>query len=117
MSDLSANELARRAGVTYRQLDYWCRIGLLPDTARGSGSARRFDASDFAVVCRLRALLDAGVSLQSARRVVSYLRDPEGCRYLYVDAVGGGVCSSEELARVAAESSGVVVVVDLERVA
>ena len=36
---------ARAAGVTYRQLDYWCRQGYLPAStveASGSGTRRRF---------------------------------------------------------------------------
>jgi hypothetical protein len=40
-------------GVTYRQLDYWCRCGILgPDHATnlGSGKRRTFTPSDVAVV-------------------------------------------------------------------
>lgn len=40
------------AGITYRQLDYWARIGLVVPSlaeARGSGTQRRYSACD--VVC------------------------------------------------------------------
>ena len=42
------------AGITYRQLDYWCRKGLIPNTtARGSGSRRVFSAADIMVAWAL----------------------------------------------------------------
>lgn len=51
-------EACRLAGVTYRQADYWVRIGLLPcDTpARGSGSARRFSGRQVQVMWALGRL-------------------------------------------------------------
>ena len=41
---LSSYEVCRLAGITYRQLDYWCRTRRVVPAieARGSGSARRF---------------------------------------------------------------------------
>lgn len=49
---LSTVEVCRRAGVSYRQLDYWIRCGILTPAreARGSGSARRFTATDLLAV-------------------------------------------------------------------
>lgn len=40
----SSHEAARLAGITFRQLDYWCRIGTVRPAveARGSGSWRRW---------------------------------------------------------------------------
>lgn len=41
---ISSGELCSRSGATYRQVDYWTRIGLLaPETpVDGSGRPRRF---------------------------------------------------------------------------
>lgn len=121
MTTYSAPKVCDLVGVTYRQLDYWCCTGLLrpgASSARpGSGNDRRFTETDLVVVAGVKRLLDAGVSLQRVRSVLPFLRDPEGCRWLYVDAAGGGVCATEELSRVAQECTGVLVLVDLERAA
>lgn len=49
----STREVADAADVSYRQLDYWCRLGLISPEfadARGSGSRRRFSLHDMAIV-------------------------------------------------------------------
>jgi DNA-binding transcriptional MerR regulator len=64
-------------GITYRQLDYWARTGLLRPSvaeARGSGTKRRYSYRDVLELKVIKELLDAGVSLQSARRAVDCLR-------------------------------------------
>ena len=64
-------------GITYRQLDYWARTGLLRPSvadARGSGSKRLYSYRDLVELKVIKQLLDAGVSLQSARRAVDCLR-------------------------------------------
>jgi DNA-binding transcriptional MerR regulator len=64
-------------GITYRQLDYWARTGLLHPSisqARGSGSQRRYSYSDLVQLKVIKRLLDAGVSLQAARRAIDCLR-------------------------------------------
>ncbi len=64
-------------GITYRQLDYWARTGLLRPSisdARGSGSQRRYSYEDLVALKVIKRLLDAGISLQSARRAVECLR-------------------------------------------
>src|SRR5687767_8865965 len=50
---LTTTEVHQRAGVSYRQLDYWVRTGVvLPSVrmARGSGSPREWSARDADVV-------------------------------------------------------------------
>jgi DNA-binding transcriptional MerR regulator len=42
----SSKRAAALAGVTFRKLDYWSRTGVLPDTAAGSGSRRRFSSDE-----------------------------------------------------------------------
>jgi DNA-binding transcriptional MerR regulator len=68
-------------GITYRQLDYWARTGLLRPSlaeAAGSGSKRLYSYRDVLELKVIKKLLDAGVSLQSARRAVDCLRDNLG---------------------------------------
>jgi len=64
-------------GITYRQLDYWARTDLLRPSisdAKGSGSQRRYSYRDLLELKVIKRLLDAGISLQSARRAIQYLR-------------------------------------------
>jgi DNA-binding transcriptional MerR regulator len=68
-------------GITYRQLDYWARTGLLRPSlaeATGSGSKRRYSYRDVLELKVIKQLLDAGISLQSARRAVDCLRQDLG---------------------------------------
>jgi DNA-binding transcriptional MerR regulator len=68
-------------GISYRQLDYWARTSLLRPSiadAKGSGSQRRYSYTDLLELKVIKSLLDASVSLQSARTAVTYLRDHLG---------------------------------------
>jgi DNA-binding transcriptional MerR regulator len=65
------------AGITYRQLDYWARTGLVEPTVRaaqGSGTQRLYGFIDVLLLKVVKRLLDAGVSLQSIRATVLHLR-------------------------------------------
>ncbi len=64
-------------GITYRQLDYWARTGLLRPSladAAGSGSRRRYSYHDLLELKVIKQLLDAGFSLRSTRQAVDCLR-------------------------------------------
>lgn len=66
------------AGITYRQLDYWARTGLVSPTIRGasgSGSQRLYSFKDILVLKVVKRLLDTGISLQNVRTAVEHLRD------------------------------------------
>ena len=66
------------AGITYRQLDYWARTGLLEPSVRnavGSGSQRLYSFRDILVLKVIKRLLETGVSLQSIRTAVEHLRE------------------------------------------
>jgi DNA-binding transcriptional MerR regulator len=66
------------AGITYRQLDYWARTGLVEPTVRtagGSGTQRLYSFRDILLLKVIRRLLDAGVSLQQIRTAVHHLRE------------------------------------------
>ena len=71
-------QVCKIVGITYRQLDYWARTGLLRPTladARGSGTQRIYAYSDVLELKVIKQLLDAGVNLQQARRAIACLRD------------------------------------------
>jgi DNA-binding transcriptional MerR regulator len=74
-------QVCKLIGITYRQLDYWARTGLLRPSvadARGSGTKRLYSYRDLLELKVIKQLLDAGVSLQSARRAVDCLRQNLG---------------------------------------
>jgi DNA-binding transcriptional MerR regulator len=65
------------AGITYRQLDYWARTGLVVPSvrpAKGSGTQRLYSFKDILVLKVVKRLLDTGVSLQNIRTAVDHLR-------------------------------------------
>ncbi|SDO81325.1 MerR family transcriptional regulator [Actinacidiphila guanduensis] len=64
-------------GITYRQLDYWARTGLVEPSVRpayGSGTQRLYSFADVVVLKIVKRLLDTGVSLQNIRTAVQHLR-------------------------------------------
>ena len=66
------------AGITYRQLDYWARTGLVEPSVReaaGSGSTRLYSFRDILVLRIVKKLLDAGVSLTNIRAAIATLRN------------------------------------------
>ena len=66
------------AGITYRQLDYWARTGLVEPSVRpasGSGSQRLYGFRDILALKIVKRLLDTGISLQQIRAAVAYLRE------------------------------------------
>ncbi len=82
--DLNRDEIGYRgatacaaAGISYRQLDYWARTGLVEPSVRsatGSGTSRLYGFRDILVLKIVKRLLDAGVSLQNIRTAVDHLR-------------------------------------------
>ena len=64
-------------GITYRQLDYWTRTGLIEPSvqpASGSGTQRLYSFNDLLQLKMIKSLIDAGASLQSVRRAIDYVR-------------------------------------------
>ena len=87
LTDISKSEgfrgpqVCKIVGITYRQLDYWARTDLLRPSiseAKGSGTQRRYSYQDLLELKVIKGLLDAGISLQSARRAIGYLRENLG---------------------------------------
>src|SRR5689334_10800881 len=65
------------AGITYRQLDYWARTGLVVPEVRGasgSGSQRLYSFRDLLLLRVIKRLLDVGISLQQVRTAIEHLR-------------------------------------------
>ena len=65
------------AEITYRQLDYWARTGLVEPSVRpatGSGTQRLYSFRDILVLKVVKRLLDTGVSLHNIRTAVGHLR-------------------------------------------
>jgi len=68
--------VCQAAGITYRQLDYWARTGLVEPSIRsatGSGTQRLYGFRDILVLKIVKRLLDAGISLQQIRQAVTHL--------------------------------------------
>lgn len=66
------------AGITYRQLDYWARTGLVQPSIRpaaGSGTQRLYSFRDILLLKVIKRLLDTGVSLHQIRTAVTHLRE------------------------------------------
>ena len=108
-------------GITYRQLDYWARTDLVRPSvadARGSGSQRRYSYRDLVELKVVKSLLDAGVSLQSARKAIEYLRSNLGedvaSANLVIDG-GGSVLArtGEEIVDLLRRGQGVLNIVPL----
>jgi DNA-binding transcriptional MerR regulator len=80
-SGFSGPTVCRLTGVTYRQLDYWARTGLVTPSiqpAQGSGSKRTYSYADVLEVKVIKSLLNSGVSLSRARQAVECLRGALG---------------------------------------
>ena len=74
----------RAAGITYRQLDYWARTGLLEPSVRaagGSGTQRLYGFRDILVLKIVKRLLDTGVSIMAR---------PPGKRVTSISLLSGG---------------------------
>jgi DNA-binding transcriptional MerR regulator len=68
-------------GITYRQLDYWDRSGLLGpsmQTASGSGSQRLYSFQDIVTLRVIKRLKDAGTSLHKIRQAFEQLEAEVG---------------------------------------
>jgi DNA-binding transcriptional MerR regulator len=82
------------AGITYRQLDYWARTGLVEPSVRpahGSGSQRLYSFRDILVLKVVKRLLDTGISLQQIRAAVQHLRDRGSADLAKVTLMSDGV--------------------------
>lgn len=91
------------AGITYRQLDYWARTGLLVPSIRsasGSGSQRLYSFRDILVLRIVKRLIDTGVSLPNIRAAVKHLNDSGEVDLAQITLMSDGAgiyeCTSED---------------------
>jgi hypothetical protein len=66
---LNGPELAQRAGITYRQVDYWTRAGYLHSIGPpmpGTGYQRAYLEAEIPVARLMRDLLDSGLTVTAA---------------------------------------------------
>ncbi|MDE0643402.1 MAG: MerR family transcriptional regulator [bacterium] len=73
-----APQVCKLVGITYRQLDYWDRTGLLRPSlkkAEGSGTQRLYTFSDVVQLRVIKRLLDTGLDLRKVRITVDWLRE------------------------------------------
>jgi DNA-binding transcriptional MerR regulator len=78
MAGYRAPQVCKLVGITYRQLDYWARTGLITPSmqeAHGSGSQRVYSFTDVVQLKVIKNLLDAGMSLKKIRSAVEILRE------------------------------------------
>src|ERR1035441_10167197 len=77
----STGDAVRITGVSFRNIDYWARTKFIVPSiaeAQGAGTERRYSFSDLLALRVARELREAGVSTQSLRRVVDFLRTKKG---------------------------------------
>ncbi len=77
----SGKQACEIVGISYRQLDYWDRQGVVCPSLRpahGSGTQRRYSYRDLVRLRMVKQLLDNGVQLKNARKAIEYLREEEG---------------------------------------
>lgn len=103
------------AEITYRQLDYWARTGLVVPTVRaahGSGSQRLYSFRDILVLKMVKRLLDLGISLQNVKAAIAYLRSRGVDDLASVTLISDGasvyeITSTDELTDLLAGGQGV----------
>lgn len=91
------------AGITYRQLDYWARTGLVEPSirpAQGSGSQRLYSFRDILILRVVKRLIDTGVSLGNIRAAVQHLETRGGDDLARITLMSDGAsiyeCRSED---------------------
>jgi len=115
-------QVCKVVGITYRQLYYWARTGLVRPSvmdANGSGTQRLYSFRDLIELKVIKQMLDAGISLQSARKAVESLREfDEGLASVRVVIQGPNVVlaqSDEQVMDLLRGGQGVLsVVLDIE---
>ena len=117
----SGTQTAKIVGITYRQLDYWARTGLLKPSlaeATGSGSRRQYSYRDLLELRIIKTLLDAGIKLESVRDVFTNLRQTVGPDISSANIVISGTSSvvlrtNDELIELMSKGQGVLNILPL----
>ncbi len=120
----SGTRASEIVGITYRQLDYWTRTGLIVpslETAKGSGSRRAYSYKDLLELRVVKDLLDAGIKLELVREVFTYLKENLGEDVASANLVISGnrsvlVKSGEEIIDLLQKGQGVLNILPLSNV-
>lgn len=67
----TSDQVVKVTGITYRQLDHWCRMGYvdLLNRTPGSGSPRHFTDAQLSHLATVKALVDAGINTRTAAHI------------------------------------------------
>lgn len=89
------------AEITYRQLDYWARTGLVePSVRAGAHTPPLYSLRDILLLKVAKRLLDTGISLQQIRTAVDHLRGRPAQDLARITLMSDGVsvyeCTSPE---------------------
>lgn len=119
----SGTKTAEIVGITYRQLDYWARTGLVRPSladAAGSGSRRQYSYQDLVELRMIRNLLGAGIKLENVRAAFEYLRAHAERDLTAAHLVIAGsqvvLCEGDELIDVVRNGQGVLNVLPMATV-
>lgn len=119
----SGSHAASIVGITYRQLDYWARTGLVRPAiteAQGSGSRRHYSYRNLLELRMVKSLLDAGIKLEAIREVFDFLRtnsvDAITSAHLVISGTSVILCKGEELVDVVRKGQGVLNLLPLAQV-
>lgn len=97
MDRISTHDVAAATGASYRQVDYWCRTGVLAPrvAAHGSGTRRRFDDREVMVAAAVHALADLGAEGPALTTAAQFLRHGRFDGVVFVDPAGDVVADPE----------------------
>ena len=123
MSGYRGPQACKIVGITYRQLDYWTRTGLVRASVRdaqGSGTQRLYSFNDLLQLKVIKRLTDAGASLKKVRQAIEYvttnLEDDWSKATIATDGNGVYACTSDaevvDLLRSGQGVLGAIVAVD-----
>lgn len=117
----STHAVCKMVGVSYRQLDYWDRAGIISPAqkARGSGTKRRYTASDVRRVLIIKQLMVGGARekwSERLRKVVQQLpSEIPDMRWLVVGTTkGAGLATEKSLSAACVKYGPGCIVIDLE---
>ena len=123
MNGYRGPQACKIVGITYRQLDYWTRTGLVRASVRdaqGSGTQRLYSFNDLLQLKVIKRLTDAGASLKKVRQAIEYvtknLEDDWSKATIATDGNGVYACTSDaevvDLLRSGQGVLGAIVAVD-----
>jgi DNA-binding transcriptional MerR regulator len=92
-SGYGASAVLQLIGISYRQLDHWARTGLVRSSVRqasGRGSRRVYSFQDLVALRVVGQLREAGVSVQTIRKAVAFLKRNAAQPISMLNLVGHG---------------------------